>query len=74
MNPRDEGFSKRPKLYISSLKPAGFAESGVKSSFSVELYVYQRKPGFDHLSKGVKQKNQGFDHLSKGVKQKNQAP
>ncbi len=30
MNPRDGGFAKRPKLYISSLKLASFAGSGIK--------------------------------------------
>ncbi|KAL9960230.1 hypothetical protein ACROYT_G033660 [Oculina patagonica] len=34
MNPRDGGFPKRPKLYISSLKLAGFAGSEVEISFN----------------------------------------
>ncbi len=33
MNPRDGGFAKRPKLYISNFKPSGFAECGMKISF-----------------------------------------
>ncbi len=35
MNPRDGGLPKRPNLYISSLKHAGFAGSGVTLSLNL---------------------------------------
>ncbi|KAL9969568.1 hypothetical protein ACROYT_G021797 [Oculina patagonica] len=44
MNPRDGGFSKRPKLYISSLKLAGFAGSEVKISFNLHGGISTQRP------------------------------
>ncbi|KAL9969572.1 hypothetical protein ACROYT_G021801 [Oculina patagonica] len=44
MTPRDGGFSKRPKLYISSLKLAGFAGSGVKISFNLHGGISTQRP------------------------------
>ncbi len=35
MNPRDGGFQKRPKGYISSLKLSSFARSGVEIRFNL---------------------------------------
>ncbi len=44
MNPRDGGFSKRPKLYISSLKLAGFAGSGVEIRFNLSGGILTQGP------------------------------
>ncbi|KAL9969570.1 hypothetical protein ACROYT_G021799 [Oculina patagonica] len=81
MNPRDGGFSKRPKLYISSLKLAGFAGSGVKISFNLHGGISTQRPKsvifngscstfkFDSFGPGVKikinQRDGGFSKRPK---------
>ncbi len=66
MNPRDGGFPKRSKVYISSLKLACFAGSGVKISFILRGRISTQEPKIVTFS--CSNRAYLFDSFGPGVK------